>query len=212
MDHEETTIGGVFVISRAWMLDPIEFHHEFDSLSDSMTTQDGIDRLREKATALWRCDDPLVHAYVDLLRTATPDEWEAGFDENHLVDWYRILMAPFLIPIRAFHSPDHLRRRLPDLGWTPSEARRLARGRELQLLLDRFGSQELVPRLSIHLGLGNKGWLSQDDLEAALVTMRSLDRSVFKDNQELVPLIENAYEVLEAGVTKPDHILLMVSD
>ncbi len=194
------------------MLDPVEFHREFDALSGSPGTRDSLDRLRERATDHWRSSDPAIHAYVDLLQTATPDDWEAGFEDHHLADWYRILMAPFLIPITAFHSPDLLRRRLPDLGWTPSVARRLARGRELQTLFDEYGLTESNRQLSIQLGHGNKGWLSQDDLDAALKDMRSLDRSLFKARQDLVPLVENAYEVLEAAVTKPDHVLLMVAD
>lgn len=194
------------------MLDPVEFHRQFDALSGRCKGTDPIDGLRDHATDLWRSNDTDIHAYVDLLQTATPDDWESGFDEHHFVDWYRILMAPFLIPMPAFTAPDTLRRRLPDLGWTPSLARRLARGRELQQLFSGYGSPELNRQLSLQLGHGNKGWLSQDDLAAALVSMRSLDRSRFRTRQELVPVIENAYEVLEAAVTKPDHVLIMVAD
>lgn len=194
------------------MLDPVEFHREFEKLSGSLADPTGIDRVRERATAVWQSTDPAVHTYMDLLATATPDDWESGLDDSHVVEWYRVLMAPFLIPIPAFRSPDLLRRRLPELGWTPSEARKLARGRELQRLLEEFASPETLAHLAIPFGHGNKGWLSQDDLETALATMRSLDRAQFRRRQDLVPVIENAYEVLEAAVTKPDHVLLMVAD
>lgn len=205
-------MGSVAIISRAWMLDPVEFHREFEELFGALSTPEGFVGLRTRATRLWRSTDPIVHTYMELLRTATPDDWEAGFEEAHVVDWYRVLMAPHLTPTRAFRSPDLLKRRLPDLGWPPSEARRLAWGRELQLLAETSGSPELMARLSIHFTLGHKGWLGQDDIDTALTRLRSLDRSVFRDHQDLVPLVEHAYEVLEAAATKPDLVLLMVSD
>ncbi len=42
-----------------------------------------------------------------------------------LGDWYRLLMAGYLTPTRAFRLPDVMKRRLPELGWSPAEARRL---------------------------------------------------------------------------------------
>jgi hypothetical protein len=42
--------------------------------------------------------------------------------------------------------------------------------------------------------------------------MRRLDRSVFRDHQDLVPMVENAFVVFEAAATKPDHVLLTVTN
>jgi hypothetical protein len=197
------------MISRAWMLDPIEFHLDVEALRRS---SDGDLALRDRALRIWDSADPIVRSYLELLAVAPPDEWLTGSDPVHLVDWYRVLMAPYLIPTRAFRSPDVLRRRLPDLGWPPCEARRLARGRELIQLVERFGSASLAEELSPHLRLGNKGWLHHDDLAAALERMRRLDRESFRRHQDLVPAVENAFEVLEAAATKPDHVLLTITD
>jgi hypothetical protein len=202
----------VSLISRAWMLDPVEFHREFAELYGARSSPEGFVRLRARAARIWRSADPIVQGYVELLRTATPDEWDAGFEETHVVDWYRVLMAPYLTPTRAFRSPDLLKRRLPDLGWSPSEARRLALGRELQLLAEAYAPPEIAGPLGLQLTLGNKGWLSQDDVAGALERMRRLDRHVFRDHQDLVPVVEHAYEVLEAAATKPDQVLVMISD
>lgn len=199
-------------VTLAWMLDVEGFHHEFDDLVAGLSSPHGLARMREQATAVWRSQDPIVAAYVGLLRTATPDEWESTFDDGHIVEWYRVLMASYLIPTRAFRSRDLLKRRLPELGWSPSEARRLAQGRELQVLADACAAPEVAARLSLHFTLADKGWLSQDDVQQAITRFRSLDRQLFRGRSELVPLVENAYEVLEAAATKPDHVLLMVND
>lgn len=194
------------------MLDAEAFHRDFDPRFAELDHPDGYALLRDEAVAIWRSQDPIIVSYLGLLRIATPDEWEMTFDEQHVIDWYRVLLAPYLIPTRAFRSPDLLKRRLPDLGWSPSEARRLAQGRELQLLADTYASREVADRLAVHFTLGNKGWLSQDDVHTAIERFRNLERGVFRGNAELVPVAENAYEVLEAAATKPDHVLLMVSD
>jgi len=197
---------------RAYMLEPVDFHREFTELFAALSTPEGFVQLRARATRLWHSDDPVMRGYIELLHTATPEDWEAGLDEGHVVDWYRILMAGYLIPTPAFHWPDLIKRRLPDLGWSPAEARRLAWGRELQLLAEAHGTPELASRLALHFTLGHKGWLSQDDVETALARLRALDRARFRRNQDLIPVVENAYEVLEAAVTKPDHVLLLVSE
>jgi hypothetical protein len=199
-------------VSLAWMLDVEDFHREFDELFAGLATPEGVVRMRERAGAIWRSQDPIVAAYIGLLRTATPDEWETTFDDQHVIDWYRVLMAPFLIPTRAFRSRDLLKRRLPDLGWSPSESRRLAQGRELQLLCDAYAGADVVTQLNLHFTLGHKGWLSQEDVQQAIQRFRGLDRRAFRGRSELVPLAENAFEVLEAAATKPDHVLLMVND
>jgi len=194
------------------MLDPVGFHLEFEELFSGLSTPEGFVRLRSRAARIWRSVDPITQTYIELLRTGTADEWEESFEPDHVVDWYRVLMAPYLTPTRAFRSPDLLKRRLPDLGWSPAEGRRLALGRELQLLAEVHGDPDIVARLSLHFTLGNKGWLGQDDIEQALARLRTIDRERFRDHQDLVPVVENAYEVLEAAATKPDHILLMISD
>ncbi len=194
------------------MLDPLAFHREFEELFSGISTPDGFARLRARAARIWRSADPVTQTYIELLRTASADEWEEGFEPEHVVDWYRVLMAPYLLPTRAFRSPDLLKRRLPDLGWAPAEARRLALGRELQILAEVHGDPDIVSRLSLHFTLGNKGWLSQDDIAQAITRLRTTDRSVFRDHQDIVPVVENAYEVLEAAATKPDHVLLMITD
>lgn len=196
-------------ISRAWMLDPVEFHLEFEALR---RTPDGDVAVRERALRVWASPDPVVRAYLELVPVAHTDEWMRGTDTVYLVDWYRVLMAPYLIPTPSFCAPDVLRRRLPDLGWPPCEARRLARGRELIQLAQLHASAELAEELSPHLRLGNKGWLAHDDLRAGLDRMRRLERAAFRHHQDLVRVVENAFEVLEAAATKPDHVLLTITD
>jgi hypothetical protein len=120
--------------SRAWVLDAVAFHLDVELLRRS---SDGLVAVRDAALQVWRSPDPEVRAYLEVLAIGDPEEWVTGPDPSHLVDWYRLLMAPHLAPTRAFRCPDVLRRRLPDLGWPPMEARRLARGRELLTLAER---------------------------------------------------------------------------
>jgi hypothetical protein len=42
--------------------------------------------------------------------------------------------------------------------------------------------------------------------------MRTLDPRKFREHPELVTVVENAFEVFESAATKPDHVLLIVSD
>ena len=42
--------------------------------------------------------------------------------------------------------------------------------------------------------------------------MRKLDPRQFRKHPELVGLVENAFEVFESAATKPDHVLLIISD
>lgn len=197
------------MVSRAWMLDPVEFHLDIEVLRRSA---DGQLALRDRALRIWEHADPIVRSYLELLTISDPEEWQLAPEPGHLVEWYRVLMAPYLIPTRAFRCPDVLRRRLPDLDWPPSEARRLARGRELLDLVQQYGPGTLTEELSPHMRMGNKGWLGHDDIVGALDHMRHLERGQFRDHQDLVPVVENAFEVLEAAVTKPDHVLLTITD
>jgi hypothetical protein len=200
------------LLSRAWMLEPVEFHRTFLALYGARSSPEGHVRLRAAATSVFRSGDPTVQGYLEVVRGTTPDEWESGFVDAHVVDWYRVLMAPYLTPTRAFLAPELLKRRLPDLGWARAEARRLAMGRELQVLAETYAPDEPGRRLGLHFDLGNKGWLSQDDIEVAITRLRRLPRPAFRDHQDLVTVVEQTYEVLEAAATKPDHVLLMVND
>lgn len=197
------------MVSRAWMLDPVEFHLDVEVLRRSA---DGQLALRDRALVVWEHADPIVRSYLELLTTSDPEEWQIAPEANHLVEWYRVLMAPYLVPTRTFRCPDVLRRRLPDLDWPPSEARRLARGRELLDLVRHYAPGTLAEELSPHMRMGNKGWLGHDDIMRGLDHMRGLRREQFRDHQDLVPVVENAFEVLEAAATKPDHVLLTITD
>src|SRR4051812_2944140 len=88
-------------ISRAWVLDTVAFHQEFDDLYDGIDTSEGLARMRWLATQTWRSTDETTHHYVDLLRTYSADDWEVAYDEVHLVDWYRVLMASHLRELPA---------------------------------------------------------------------------------------------------------------
>jgi hypothetical protein len=187
------------------MLDAVAFHREFDELMHAANPADGYAIVGEAATEVWLSHDPITRSYLDVLRLPP-------LDDAHLADWYRVLMARHITPTRAYRPPDLLRRRLPDLGWSAVEARRLAHGRELQLLADAFATNDTANVLASHLTLADKGWLGQDDVNAALDRMRSLDPGLFRRHQDLVGVVEQAYEVLEAAATKPDLVLLMLSD
>ena len=194
--------------SQAWMLDPIEFHHDFEALLEA---PDGLVRVRDRALELWHDEDPAVRSYVETL-VLDPDGWRHECEDSHLVEWYRVLMAPYLIATRAATDPDAVRRGLPALGWHSSEARRLARGRELLHLAERHLEGDAVERLRLRFGWGAKGWLDHEDLTLALERMRRLDRDAFRGHAELVPVVEDLFEVFEAAATKPDHVVLLCTD
>ena len=187
------------------MLDTIEFHLDFEAMLSSPL---GLVGIRDRAVAIWDSREESTRHYLSLLAVSGPDQWSYGCDDSNLVDWYRVLMAPHLTPTRGLCSPATLRRGLPALGWHATEARRLARGRELLTLAERHLQTSTIDRLLPRFGWGHKGWLGQDDLESALTKMRSLDRRSFRHCQDLVPVIEDAFEVFEAASLKPDHVLL----
>jgi len=190
------------------MLDPVEFHHDFEAM---LAAPDGLVAVRDEATRIWHSIDDAWRAYVELL-AVDPEQWRCECEDLHLVEWYRVLMAPYLISTPALSCPDDVRRGLPELGWHTSEARRLARGRELLTLAERHLDDPVVERLRVRFGWGTKGWLDHDDLVDALARMRRLERGVFRGHQELVALVENAFHVFEAAAAKPDHVLLTVTD
>jgi len=198
--------------SRAWVLEPEPFHHEFDALYASIDTAEGLTRMRWLATQTWRSTDAVTHDYVDMLRTGSADDWEVAFDEAHLADWYRVLMAAHLEPVPAVTSPKALKERLPQLGFTPSEARRLAYGRELKSLVETFGSVPVVAQIAPQLTIGSRGWLSQDDVVGARDRLRGLDPRRFRDVQDLIPLVEDLYALLDTASGHPDQVVLLLSD
>jgi hypothetical protein len=205
----EEGVGTLAVTSQSWMLDSIAFHHDFE---ERLLGSDGLVAVRDRAVQLWDGVDPVVHYYLAALVVSSPEDWYRACEDTHLVDWYRVLMAPWLTPTRSLHAPDALRRGLPHLGWHATESRRLARGRELLTLAERHLSPAALDRLLVRFGWGHKGWLDLEDVTSALSRMRTLDPRKFRKHPELVEVVENAFEVFESAATKPDHVLLIVSD
>lgn len=193
----------------AWALDAEGFHREFDELFTGLVDDVGLVRFRSRAGAVWQTDDAATARYISSLRVHTPEEWNAGFEERHLAEWYRLLMVPYLRPIRGFDRPVLLKDGLPALGWTPSDARRLAWGRELATLAERYATTDAAAALAIVLGVGNKGWLSREDAEQFLVRFRSMDARCFRSQQHLVPVVEDAYEVLTAFAAAPETVVIL---
>jgi hypothetical protein len=147
-----------------------------------------------------------------MLRTGSADDWEVAFDEAHLSDWYRVLMAEYLRPNQAVTTPKALKDRLPLVGFSPTEARRLAYGRELKSLVEEFGSVGVVAQIAPQLTIGSRGWLSQEDVELSLDRLRSLDPRAFRDAQDLVPLVEQLYAMLLGATQHPECVLLLLCD
>lgn len=197
------------VASQSWMLDAIGFHRDFET---RLLGDESLVAVRDRAVAIWDGVDPVVRSYLAAIVVSTPEDWYRACEDTHLVDWYRVLMAAWLTPTRSIQSPDNLRKGLPRLGWHATESRRLARGRELLTLAERHLGPQALERLLVRFGWGHKGWLDHDDVVAALTRMRRLDPHQFRDNPDLVPVVENAFEVFESAATKPDHVLLIVSD
>lgn len=193
----------------AWLLDPVGLHREFEDLFAGLVEDDGLVRFRERATFIWSSTDPLVHDYIATLPSHTPDDWEVGFEDIHLAEWYRVLMGAYIRPTRGIGSPAALKDRLPDLGWLPADARRLAWGRELASLAEQYAEPETAAAVGLVLPLGNKGWLSQDDIEDFLERFRTMDKSVFKGQPQLVPLVEEIYTVLATAASVPQRVLLL---
>lgn len=193
----------------AWLLDPVSLHREFEDLFAGLADAGGLDHFRDRVSAIWRSPDRLVHGYISSLPTHTPDDWAEGFEESYLGEWYRVLMAVHLRPTRSLRSPAAVKDRLPDLGWAPADARRLAWGRELAQLAERYAAPECGAALELVLPLGNKGWLSQDDAEEFLERFRTMPRAVFRDQQHLIPLVEEIFAVLQAATEHPDRVLLL---
>jgi hypothetical protein len=194
------------------MLDAQVLHDEMhELLRDAMATGD-LRSLRARADAVWFSTDPIARTYLDVLRVAPPDEWVPANSTVQVGDWYRVMMAEHLTPTRAVRAPDIVKRRLPELGWSPAEARRLANGRELQSLVDAYGDFGRLTAVAPDLTVAERGWLSQDDIALGLERLRALDPQSFRHHQDLVGVVEQVYEVLEAAATKPDLVLLVIVD
>lgn len=193
----------------AWLLDATAFHREFDELFAALTRSAGPGPLRARATELWSSTDPIVASVVGRLATDTPEEWEVGFEQAHLGQWYRVIMAAHLTPTRAVSSPAAVRNGLPQVGFAPAYARRLAHGRELMELAGAYGSPDVAAALSLVLGPGNKGWLDADDLQFAIDRLRTLDRRAFRRHQDLVPVCEDLWATLVAATANPDVVLVL---
>jgi len=193
----------------AWLLDPVSFHAEFDHLFGGLIDDDGLARFRDRVIDLWNSPDPRKTNYIGTLRTHTPEEWEAGFEERHLAEWYRIVMADHLLEARGWHDPTALKDDLPDLGWSPSDARRLTWGRELSELSQRYAIEDTAMALTIVMRVGNKGWLSQEDIAGWIEAFRSMDREWFRGRTHLVPMVEDTFAVLAEASRHPDRVLLL---
>lgn len=194
---------------RAWLLDPYALHDEWDELFYGLVDDEGLVPFRARVTELWEYGDPAVQDYLGGLRIHTPDEWNDGFEERHLAEWYRVLMSAYIAPIRGYISPPALKDDLPDLGWVPAEARRLTWGRELAELATEFASEEAAAALELVMRVGNKGWLSQEDVAEYLYRFQTMDSSLFRGAQDLIPLVEDAFEVLTIASSAPDRVLLL---
>jgi hypothetical protein len=191
------------------MLDAAGLHAEWNDLYAGLIDDGGLAPFRARVSELWENGDPTVQDYLGRLRIHTPDDWEQEFEERHLGEWYRVLISGYIAPIRGFASPAALKDDLPDLGWVPSEARRLTWGRELAELALEYASEEAGVALELVMRVGNKGWLSQDDIDDYLGRFRTMDRSMFREAADLIPLVEDAYDVLSLAHTVPERVLLL---
>lgn len=193
----------------AWLLDAAAFHAEVDELVAELFGPAGSEPLRERATELWRSHDPVVTDYLARLPSDTPEEWAAGFEEAHLAQWYRILMAGHLTPTRAVQDPVAVCHALGGLGLSAAEARRVTRGRELAGLVNAFASPTTAATVSLILPSGTRGWFDASDATTTVEHLRSLDRRRFRDHQDAVPLCEDLYACLTAVPDDPDLVVLL---
>ena len=58
----------------------------------------------------------------------------------------------------AVSTPKALKDRLPLVRWTPTEARRFVYGRELQSMVETFGSVPVIAQIAPLLTTGGRGW------------------------------------------------------
>jgi hypothetical protein len=191
----------------AWLLDAKSFHDEFDELFAGLGDRDGLERFWGRALRVCGDPDPEVRRYLATVEVRPPEQWATRFEDAHLAEWYRILMASHLRPTPGLQSPGAVKDRLPDLGIARPDARRLAFGRELCTLAQAYADPDCAAVLTSVLPMGNKGWLDQVDIATFIDDLHNLDRKVFRDHQNLVPLVEEIYHVLGAAVG--DRVLLL---
>jgi hypothetical protein len=196
-------------LGAAWLLDAKSFHDEFDELFAGLGDRDGLERCWGRALGVCGDADPEVRRYLATVEVRPPQQWATRFDEAHLAEWYRILMAPHLRPTPGLQSPGAVKDRLPDLGWARGECRKLAFGRELCTMAQSYGDPECAEALCAALPVGAKGWLSQDDIGRFLDALHALDRDRFRQFQNLVPVVDDIYHVLGAAAAASGRVLLL---
>jgi hypothetical protein len=224
--HEAGGPGGV-----AWLLDTESFHREFAELWSSLiehqrpglfgrqagsTLHPELERagrgdtsdLRTRAAQLWSSTDPVVADHVARLEVSTPEDWAAGFDENHLGDWFRLCLAAHLEAVSGIDDPNGLRAGLPGLGWSSVETRRALFGRELGELALRLDHQGYGQAVSLSLGHGHKGWLDVDDAITAQKRLADLKPAAFRSAQHLVVACEQLWQLLDVAIASPQRVLV----
>src|SRR3954447_26810117 len=78
----------------AWLLDAKSFHDEFDQLFAGLGDRDGLERFWGRALGVCGDTDPDVQRYLATVEVRPPQQWATRFEDAHLAEWYRILMAP----------------------------------------------------------------------------------------------------------------------
>ena len=71
-----------------------------EPLQVAALADDGLVAVRDRATEIWHSTDPALRSYVELL-ALDPEHWRCECEDAHLVEWYRVLMAPYLIATPA---------------------------------------------------------------------------------------------------------------
>jgi hypothetical protein len=216
----------------AWLLDTESFHLEFAALWANMnehqrpglfgrqtqsTLHPELERagrgdtsdLRTRAAQLWSSTDPVIAEHVARLEVSTPEDWAAGFEENHLGYWFRLCLAAHLEAVRGIDDTSVLRTGLPSLGWSSVEARRALFGRELGELALRLDHQGYGQAISLSLGHGHKGWLDADDAITAQKRLGDLEPASFRSAQHLVVPCEQLWQLLDVAIANPERVLIL---
>jgi hypothetical protein len=218
----------------AWLLNAQALHDEFAELWTSLDPEGGTRptdssehtpahddlefvryantwNIRKRATEMWSSTDPVIAGHIARLVLTTPDDWATGFADVHLAHWYRLCLAGHLVAVDALDFTEELRTGLPQLGWSPVEARRLLRGRELGELAMTWAPSGYGPAVSLALGHGQRGWLGWDDVAATRGRLAELDRSRFRQLQHMVPACESLWRLLDTAGQHPDKVLILAT-
>ncbi len=59
---------------RAWLLDPVALHAEFDTLFAGLTDDDGLIPFRGRVSHLWHSHDPVLREFIESQRVHTPED------------------------------------------------------------------------------------------------------------------------------------------